>query len=291
MFRPYLLALAVLVGGFALTRWWLAPSPKVAAPVVQAAAPAVQTPMGETRQSLPAPRPYSSPAPIAPATAAAETPERKVARLKQALAKDPENPQLLYYLGLALARDLHAPEEGIPHLEKSVKGDPNNGNAFYDLVGAYLESGNADRGAQFLEEIVQSDIPNKAAAYAALGDLRSAAGDPNAAIPDMEAAHAADPKSPVMTAMLASTHLQAGDPVRAESMMKLTEQMQRGIIQELRAEGKPTQGAQQELDGYLRSHADFLAQSRRMEELQQLSTTASNEVKAHIEKLLKQGGG
>jgi predicted Zn-dependent protease len=295
MSRPLYLAAAVLVAGFAATRW-LAPVKPKTAPVAAVSSPALHSerPTEAPKQPLPAPRPYSSAPPSVAQQptqpAASETPERRVARLKQALVGNPENAQLLYELGLALARDLHAPEEGIPHLEKSVKNDSGNGNAFYDLVGAYLESNNVDRGTKYLDDLVRADIPNKAAAYAALADLRAASGDPLGALPDVQKAHEADPHSPAITAMAASTYLQTGDP-RAEEMLRLSIQQQMAKIQEKSAQGLQVDADHQDLEQMLRGQADFLAQTRRLDELRQMSASASEALKSHINQLLQQGGG
>ncbi len=290
MFRPFFIAAAALLAGFGLV-FWLKPTASKPMQTVEISAPApVETPMAPTPQSLPTPRPYSS-SPTqaqAPGPTAQETPERKVARLKQALAQDSENPQLLYELGLALARDLHAPEEGIPHLEKSIKNDSGNGNVFYDLVGAYLESGNADRGTKFLEDLTRLDNVNKAATYAALADLKAASGDPVAASADVQKAHAEDPHSPAVSAMAASISMQVGDTQNAEQMTKLAIQQQLGKIKEKRAQGLAVDTDQQDLDQIMRSYADILAQSRRVDELRQLSASASGAVKSHIEHLLQQ---
>jgi predicted Zn-dependent protease len=295
MFRPLSIASAVLMAGLVLS-WWLrpaAPKPAQEMGISAATAAPAQTPMQETAQSLPAARPYSSsptPAP-APGVDPNETPEKKVARLKQALVKDPENPQLLYELGLTLARDLHAPEDGIPHLEKSIKNDSGNGNVFYDLVGAYLESGNSDRGIKFLDDLTRMDNTNRAATYAALADLRAASGDPVSATADVQRAHAEDPHSPAVSAMAASISMQVGDTQNAEQMSKLAIEQQLGKMKEKRDQGLAVEADQLDLDQIMRGYADVLAQSRRVDELRRLSTSASSAVKSHINQLLQQGGG
>ncbi len=64
----------------------------------------------------------------------------KVRELKQALAREPENAKVMADLGATLAQQLHSPDEGIPHLEKSILLSSDDGKAFYDSSGSLHRS-------------------------------------------------------------------------------------------------------------------------------------------------------
>lgn len=150
-----------------------------------------------------------------------------ISRLRTALAAQPRNAQILANLGAALMERRQSTQEAIPYLEKSLRLDPRNGSVFYDLVGAYLETGLTERGTQFLNEILASRNADKASAHAALADLKATTGDPTGALVHAEAAKSAAPRSASIQSLLGSIYLQLRDP-RAEDALKLAEKLQTG---------------------------------------------------------------
>ncbi len=242
--RTFLWILFALVGGiFLFNRAWENPA-TVAIPIQ----PAPAEIHAELAQA-PAPRtPRPRPAKPAPKRTSPQTsssvvpPEHRVTALKKALAEDPNNARLLAELAATLSKGLQSPAEAIPYFEQSLKLDSSNGTVFYDLVGAYLDSGTTDRGVSFLEELVRTNPPNSASAYAALADLKATTGDPIGAAEAAQAAAEIDPGSPVIQSLRGSIYLQSGD-VRALETLQKADQNQTAEIKRFQETGQPIEAS------------------------------------------------
>lgn len=292
MLRILLILSGLALGGWALFYRVSQPAPVLQSQSTEPASAKMEAPLA-TEDKPTSPKTYSQPksAPQKPAAVQPnETPERRIARLKQALIKDPENAQLNAELGLTLARDMRAPQEGIPHLEKAIRINPGNGTMFYDLVGAYLESGNVERGSAFLEEIIKLDNGNTSAANAALGDLRAASGDPIGALPYVQRAHEADRDSPGVTALLASIYQQAGD-VRAEETARLAEAQQQEKIRQLEAQGLNAELEKRVQEEIQKTQIDGYFKDGRTDKIEEMIGRTSGAVKEHAQSLLRQSEG
>jgi tetratricopeptide (TPR) repeat protein len=166
-------------------------------------------------------------------------PERRVAQLKKALIDEPNNAQLLAELAATLSKGLQSPQEAIPYFEQALKLDSSNGAVFYDAVGAYLDSGNTERGIAFLDDLARGNPPNAASAYAALADLKATTGDPMGATEAAQIAAEKDPRSPVVQSLLGSLYLQMDD-ARAQGHFGRAFEISTAQLRELKSKGMPT---------------------------------------------------
>ncbi len=251
--------------------------------------------LGTSSPSAVAPRPRDYARIERPLPAESKRREKELSRLKKQLALQPQDPQLLYEVGIRLARDFRAPEEATPFLEKSVRLNPKSGMAAYDLVGAYLETENASRGRRFFQELLEKD-PGNAIAQAALADLLSASGDTMPALLAAQRAHALDPHSPSVTALLASVFEQADD-ARAGEMFLLAEQQQLARVRQIERD-KVLQKRREilaaesvRLQDIQMGRADFLFHQGRLQELEEMSETSNETLRRHIDALLRTGRG
>lgn len=178
-------------------------------------------------------------------TVATPNAQEKASALKKALSREPENAKLLAQLGTTLATEMNAPDEGIPYLEKSVQIDSNDGKAFYDLVGAYLEAGRTERGEAFLNRLLEAQPSNSTAIEAAKADLLATSGRSQEAQKHAEAAAAQDPYSPESASLNGSILLQNGDPKSAEAQLKHADELYRDRIETAKRDGRPVDNLEQ----------------------------------------------
>lgn len=150
-------------------------------------------------------------------------PQQPVAQLRAAAEKSPKDVGALAALGIALAQS-QQPTEAIPLLEKAASQNPKNGAVFFELVGAYLELDQTDRGVAFFQSLLREKEGNSVAIHAALADLIATSGNPAAALAHAETAQSRAPQSAPVQSLLASVYLQLHDP-RAEDALRLAEKL------------------------------------------------------------------
>ncbi len=163
-----------------------------------------------------------SPSRYAPAP---KQPPSPLNSLKTAALARSEDPAAAFELGEALLAR-HSAQEAVPYLEKALRLDPEMGSAFYELVGAYLETSTVERGVAFFESLLKDARTDRALAFAALADLKATAGEPGKAVDDAEAARKESPRSATIAALLASVYRQLQDP-RADATRRIAENLRK----------------------------------------------------------------
>lgn len=290
------LVLLTLLGACGWIFWPRSPEPTpsvktLIVPVENVSATTAPTAVEREEKAIPYAPPSPPPSPVDKTTDVTPeevSPVRRVARLRKALLDDPENPELLAALGLALSREMRSPEEGIPYLEKSLSIDPSNGSAFYDLVGSYLEAGDAARGVAYLEGLLARKTPNEAAIYAALADLKATTGDLSGGIEAAQNAQAKEPDSAVINSLLGSIYLEQSDP-RAEEAFQRTEQIESNQIEAMRSRGLSTEAQEKNrLETRVGLVESLLLNGKSREAEQVLSSIPDSDPKRFLENRLRE---
>jgi tetratricopeptide (TPR) repeat protein len=141
---------------------------------------------------------------------------KSLTELKMEVSKRPQDPKALIKLGTALSQNFHSPDEAVGYLEKALLKTPGNGGAYFELVGAYLQSALVERGCAYFSRLSRTGYRDLA--EEALADLKASSGQPEAALPHIKSALAVNPKSDSALRLLASIYLQLGDFPRAEQV-------------------------------------------------------------------------
>lgn len=181
-------------------------------------------PVMDTPAEVPAaPEGQAAPQPVTPSAQEAVPTERPAERpaghpsanveqeLLAALQKDPQNAELLQQLGLYYAHEKKDPNQALAYFERSLKANAQNGSAFNDAVGAYLEFGQNERGIAFLRSLLDSRSPNEGTIRAALADLYASSGKLDEALPHVLAGLREQPDSSAQHALAGEIFIAKGD--------------------------------------------------------------------------------
>jgi len=134
--------------------------------------------------------------------------------LEELLRQDPDNPDLLYNLGLCYV-DLGQLDKGIEMLLRCLKIAPQHSHACVALGIAYLKKGDLPRAKEYSTRALAAD-PSSPVALKNLGAIFGQEGDSLRALYYLRRSHEADPKDPQTMYGLAFAYMELGDIEQAQ---------------------------------------------------------------------------
>jgi len=197
--------------------------------------------------------------------------------LEELLRQDPDNPDLLYNLGLCYV-DLGQLDRGIELLLRCLQLAPQHSHACVALGIAYLKKGDLPRAKKFTMQALAAD-PRNPVALKNLGAILGQEGDSLRALYYLRQSYQADPQDPQTVYGLAFAYMELGDIEQAQKHFQMVLEMPgpeqlralaRNGLREIAVRGLKSRGVRMDAVFYLLD-AMRLFRGRPLKEVQEIA--------------------